>query len=166
MIQRALVWLLLLAALGGGFGGAAVAEEATAISVWPFDSNVIGREIQADERLLLQEIFPDLLGSELSVSTRFRVVERQRLGDVLKEQKLGSSELADDATRLRLGRLIGARWMVFGSYFRIGDTWQIDARIVDVESSQIVATASESGQHADYAAVARRIVAQFLKALP
>ena len=138
----------------------------TAITVWPFDSLVHGKESNSGERLLLQELLPDLLGAELSTSPRLRLVERQRLGDVLAEQKLGASELADDATRLRLGRLVGARWMVFGSHLRIGDAWQIDARIVDVESSRIVATSSESGQGAGYALVVGRLAARLLKSLP
>lgn len=163
MIRRILLWAVWASML---CGSVSVAAEATAIAIWPFDNNVIGKEAPADEQLLVQEVFPDLLGSELSTSPRFRLVERQRLGDVLNEQKLGASELADDATRLRLGRLVGARWMAFGSYLRIGDSWQIDVRIVDAETSQIVATSSEVGQKTDYATVFRRIAAQVLKNLP
>lgn len=163
MIRRILLDLLLASVF---WGGIAAASEPTAITVWPFDSDVIGQEALANERLLAQEILPDLLGAELSVSSRLRLVERQRLGEVLNEQKLGASGLADQATRLRLGRLVGARWMVFGSYLRIGDSWQIDTRVVDVESSRILATSSESGQKADYADVVRRIAAQVLSELP
>jgi curli biogenesis system outer membrane secretion channel CsgG len=163
MIRRILLWAVWASMLCGSLSAAA---EATAIAIWPFDNNVIGNEAPADEQLLVQEVFPDLLGSELSTSPRFRLVERQRLGDVLNEQKLGASELADDATRLRLGRLVGARWMAFGSYLRIGDSWQIDVRIVDAETSQIIATSSEAGQKTEYGAVFRRIAAQVIKNLP
>lgn len=163
MIRRILLGLLLASVF---WEGIAAAGEPTAITVWPFDSDVFGHEAFANERLLAQEILPDLLGAELSVSPRLRLVERQRLGEVLNEQKLGASGLADQATRLRLGRLVGARWMVFGSYLRIGDSWQIDTRVVDVESSRILATSSESGQKAEYADVVRRIAAQFLSELP
>ncbi len=163
MIRRILLWAVWASMLCGSLAAAA---ESTAIAIWPFDINVIGKETQADERLLVKEIFPDLLGAELSTSKRFRLVERQRLGDILNEQKLGTSDLADDATRLRLGRLIGARWMAFGSYMRIGDSWQIDVRVVDVETSQILATSSEAGQKSEYGTVVGRIAAEILKQLP
>jgi hypothetical protein len=163
MIRRMLFHLLVASVF---WGGIAVADEPMAITVWPFDSDVLGHEAHTDERLLAQEIFPDLLGAELSVSPRLRLVERQRLDDVFNEQKLGASELADDATRLRLGRLVGARWMVFGSYLRIGDSWQINVRVVDVESSRILATSAESGQKAEYANAVRRVAAQILRDLP
>lgn len=141
-------------------------NEATTIAVWPFDSHLIGKDASPDEQMLLQEVVPDLLGAELSASKRLTLVERLRLGDILNEQKIGSSELADEATRLRLGRLAGVRWMVFGSYLRIGKVWQFDLRVVDVESTRIVATSSESGQQTDYVATMQRLAAKLLKALP
>ena len=42
-------------------------------------------------------------------SGEYSVVEREKLLRVLEELRLGSSALADHETRLRLGRLVGAR---------------------------------------------------------
>lgn len=163
MIRRRQLAFLIASVL---WGAIAIADEPGAFAVWPFDSDVFGQPASADERLVAQEIFPDLLGAELAVLSRRVLVERHRLGELLNEQKIGTSELADEMTRLRLGRLVGARWMVFGSYLRIGDSWQIDTRIVDVESSRILATSSESGQDADYANAMKRIAGRLLGNLP
>ena len=70
-----------------------------------------------------------------------KVVERQKLLSVLKELSLGQSELADPATRLRIGRLSGAKKMVFGSYQVIGGSMRIDLRLVDVETGRVLTTA-------------------------
>jgi TolB-like protein len=66
------------------------------------------------------------------------VVERQRLKDLLAEQKLGSSELADMDTRLQLGRIAGAGRMVFGGYFALGGQVQVNVRIVETATSRVV----------------------------
>jgi len=70
------------------------------------------------------------------------LVERQKLLLALEELQLGASSLADDNTRLRIGRLAGAREMVFGAYQVIAGQLRIDLRMVDVETGRIVATAA------------------------
>lgn len=76
-----------------------------------------------------------------SQSPRYEVVERENLLRVLEEQHLGSSELADEQTRLRLGRIIGCRQMVFGAYQVIGETMRLDIRLVEVSSAKVLRTA-------------------------
>jgi len=70
------------------------------------------------------------------------VVERQKLLMVLRELSLGESELADPETQLRIGRLSGARKMIFGGYQVIGNQMRIDLRLVDVETGRVL-TAGE-----------------------
>jgi len=72
------------------------------------------------------------------------VVERERLILVLEELNLGSSELADDATRLNVGALVGARFMVFGAYQQIGDLMRLDLRLVRVETGKIVSASQRT----------------------
>jgi curli biogenesis system outer membrane secretion channel CsgG len=73
-----------------------------------------------------------------------RVVEREKLVAILEELKLGSSDLADDSARLRVGRMIGAQEMVFGGYMVVGGTMRIDLRRVDVETGKVVKTAKKT----------------------
>jgi hypothetical protein len=72
-----------------------------------------------------------------------QVVEREKLVAILEELKLGSSELADESTRLKVGRMIGAREMVFGGYMVVGGTMRLDLRRVDVETGKVVKTAKK-----------------------
>ncbi len=68
----------------------------------------------------------------------YAVVEREKLLRVLEELQLGSSVLADDETRLRLGRLVGAQRMVFGGYLVMGEMMRLDLRLVEVETGAVV----------------------------
>jgi curli biogenesis system outer membrane secretion channel CsgG len=90
------------------------------------------------------------------------VVDRLRLREVLAEQKLGSGALADEAARLRLGRVVGAERMVFGSFFVVGDAVQVNLRVVDTASSRVLyadeATAPFDSVMADQPAWAARVV--------
>lgn len=73
-----------------------------------------------------------------------QVVERQQLLLVLEEQNLGSSDLADETTRLRIGKIAGAQQMVFGAYQIINGTMRIDLRLVDVSTGKILSAAQKT----------------------
>jgi curli biogenesis system outer membrane secretion channel CsgG len=79
----------------------------------------------------------------IKVSDRFDVVERQQLAKVLEELAIGSSIVASRQTRLKLGEITGARWMVFGSYQIIASQMRLDVRLVDVESGGVVNAVSQ-----------------------
>jgi curli biogenesis system outer membrane secretion channel CsgG len=106
-----------------------------------------------------------MLITALVNSNRFIVVERneEALQKLLQEQSLGLSGLVDAATAARVGKLLGAKGIIIGeiSEFGIRKTSAfiglggsksittrvvIDARMVDVESSQIIMAASGVGQ--------------------
>ena len=68
----------------------------------------------------------------------YTVVERERLVRVLEELRIGSSSLADEQTRLRVGKLVGAQFMVFGGYLVIGGKMRLDLRLVEVETGKVL----------------------------
>ena len=77
------------------------------------------------------------------------VVEREKLEIALRELNLGSSSLADTSTRLRIGRIAGARLMIFGAYQVVADQMRLDLRIVDVETGRIIKTAEKTAAGGD-----------------
>jgi len=70
----------------------------------------------------------------------YQSVERQELIKVIEELHLGSSDLADGQTRLRLGRVIGVQQMVFGAFQVAGSTLRLDLRRIDVSSGKVLKT--------------------------
>jgi len=77
----------------------------------------------------------------IAASGRFEVVERERLLLALEELNLGSTDLVSEDSRLRIGKILGARWMVFGTYFVFQETMCLDLRLVEVETGRIVKAA-------------------------
>lgn len=83
-------------------------------------------------------IFANKIIETLKEKSGVTIVERDRLILALEELNLGTSSLVDENTRLKLGRLVGARLMVFGSYQIVTDMMRVDLRLVDVENGKIV----------------------------
>lgn len=122
---------------------AAHAQEVT-VAVWDFDLNVLTRANPSGVAQYTRAL-PEILTQQLLAYPGTHVVERSKLREVLDEQKLGSSSLSDEDTRIRLGRLSGARHMIFGSALSIGPETRLDVRLVSVETSRIEASFEISG---------------------
>lgn len=92
------------------------------------------------ERDGISTILTDQLADQLTASGRVKVVDRVILNQLLAELNLGSSELADPETALRLGRVMAARLMGTGSLFIMPGDTLINLRLVDTETSAIAKT--------------------------
>jgi len=84
--------------------------------------------------------FQDNLIDALVNRNRFRVVERDKLDLILEEQKLSRIKLFDKRTALRLGRLVAALSVITGSIIETRTGIEVVARMIDTETSEILAT--------------------------
>ena len=109
-----------------------------AVVVWDFDNQTPGGVSAAPSSDFLRRSLSENLTASLLQVAGLPVVERQRLKDLLAEQKLSASELADDDARVRLGRIVGAGRMVFGGFFVLGQQVQVHVRVVDTATSRVL----------------------------
>ncbi len=84
--------------------------------------------------------------SELTANPGIRVVERTQLQQILQEQNLGHEGRVEPGTLSRIGKLIGARYMVTGTLINIAGNLRIDTRIFNTETSEILKTQSVRGK--------------------
>ena len=54
----------------------------------------------------------DLLINELAATKAFQILERKELGSALSEQQLSESGLVDSSTKLKLGKIKGAKYLI------------------------------------------------------
>ncbi|WP_158502105.1 CsgG/HfaB family protein [Vitiosangium sp. GDMCC 1.1324] len=87
---------------------------------------------------LLKKGLAQMLISDLSAHESVRLVERERLQQVLDELKLNQSDKFDPETANRIGKLLGARYLVMGGYFDVMNTLRVDARVVETETGRII----------------------------
>ena len=84
------------------------------VAVLPFVNSAIG---QAHTELEpLSKGIAELLLTELSQNPGIRVVERENILKLIAEQNLATDGRVDDATAARVGKLLGAKHMVTGSF--------------------------------------------------
>lgn len=109
------------------------------VAVMPFDNGGShGDEAEEGDFEALEIGLQQMLLTELSQNTALRVVERGRIRDLIAEQDLGGEGRVDAATAAEIGRLVGARYMVLGSFTDLFGRFRMDARVVDVETSEIL----------------------------
>jgi TolB-like protein len=107
------------------------------LAVLPFENG--GSYGQDKEDFDALEIgIQQMLLTEFAVNSDLRVVERQRLKALMQEQDLGTSGRVDQGTAAQLGKLVGARYMVLGGFVDFYGDLRIDARVVNVETGEIV----------------------------
>jgi TolB-like protein len=116
---------------------AAAVEDSTrrpvAVAVMDFE----GRGVAADEALTLADRFR----AELSACDGIRQVERSQMDAILREQGFQQSGCVSTECAVQTGRLLGVERMVSGSVSKIGETWTLHARLIDVGTAEILRTA-------------------------
>ena len=78
----------------------------------------------------------DRLRTELVLTKKFKVVERSKIEEILKEQDFQLSGCVDECL-IEVGKLVGATSVIVGSVGKVGQTFTISARIVDASSGEI-----------------------------
>lgn len=121
-----------------GTGTAASGQEARlGVAVLPFENGgSYGRDKDDFDALRLG--IATMVASELARYPGVRVVERERVHALLAELGQGGGERFDGATAVRLGTAAGARYVVAGTFIDLYGDFRVDARIIDVQTSEIV----------------------------
>jgi class 3 adenylate cyclase/CHAT domain-containing protein/Tfp pilus assembly protein PilF len=104
------------------------------------------------------------IGQALEGQTRARLVERNVMDKLLAELKLSSSALADQRTALQLGRVLSARLITVGTVAGGPSEWTLTIRVIETETSQVVASVAQSFPVSQSTAQVADVVAKDLAA--
>ena len=87
----------------------------------------------------LRKGLPAMAINVLNNGTDLKVIERERIEWLLNEIELQrQADVVDQSTAVRTGRLLGANAVVFGSYLVYDQQMIINARVVKVETGEIL----------------------------
>lgn len=132
------------------------------IAVLPFNNG--GSYGQGKEDFdALERGIAGMMISELSANPAARVVERQEIQRLLDEQNLGAQGRVDAATAAKIGKLVGARYMVLGTFVDFYGDFRVDVRLINTETSEVVKTESERMQRDHLFDIIRNIAARLMK---
>lgn len=86
----------------------------------------------------------DRLRTELFRTGTFDAMERGKMQDILKEQGFQQSGACNtDACAVEVGQLIGVEKMISGSLGRVGKTYTVNIRMIDVRTGRIERSVTE-----------------------
>lgn len=121
------------------------------LAILPFENNSV------TEPELYQPLTKGLsamLITDLSKSgSSLKLIERTKIEALLKEITLGQTGVVDQATAVKVGRILGAESIAFGAYMVLGDAVRIDVRIIKVETSELVFSESITGNSKNFMAL-------------
>ena len=126
MIRRLIILLLIV---GCGF-----AREY--IAIIDFEGISVS---EADAKALTQRLTSEMIALEV-----YQVLERSEMKRLLSEQKFQYSGCVNLKCAVEIGKMIGAKYMVVGSVSKVGYTYAIDSRLIDVETGESNISASFS----------------------
>lgn len=86
----------------------------------------------------LQNAIPEMLITDLLISKKIKVVEREKLKRVLGELKLSLSGAIPPEQSVEIGKMTGAKALLMGSIIKVGKFMRIDARLIDIKTSEVI----------------------------
>ena len=127
------------------------------LAVVEFQDNASGGGVRVIEPI--RKAVTDLLTTELYKTQLFTMVERARIEEIAREQRLAAAGLIDPSQAVQLGRLVGANAIITGAiteftlkeYQSMGNNDRegfvtLDVRVIDVETGEILLAAQERGR--------------------
>jgi len=87
-------------------------------------------------------ILTDRLRNELFQTGKFRLLEREMMSEILKEQGFQLSECTSTSCMVEIGQLLNVEFIISGSVSKFGSMFSISSRMISVETGEIFSTAT------------------------
>jgi TolB-like protein len=127
----------------------AQADMRPTVAVLPFTNSAIGASNV--ELAPLSQGIADLLLTELAQNTGIRVVERANILNLLREQDLARDGRVDEATAAKVGKLLGAKHMVTGTFITNNrGTMVLTLKSIDSETGVVEWTHTGTGKTEEF----------------
>lgn len=101
--------------------------------------DLLGKGVSTDEASTLT----DILRSEIKKNDVFTILERSQVDAVLKEQGFQQSGCTEQSCIVEMGQLIGVERIITGSIGRLGESFIISVRMLDIKTGKILKDENE-----------------------
>lgn len=122
--------------LTGNVRAQTVSSSKPTCAILPFDA-------RAGIAVLEAESLGDRFAVEFDRLGRYRIVPREKMREVLEEQRFQATESCSAAAcAAEAGRILGVRYMVYGTVPRLGELFSVNSFMLDVETGEQVRSAT------------------------
>ena len=139
---------------------AMTAKLENAVAVMTF-SNITGEP--ADE--WIGSGIAETVTSDLKKVRGLSVIGRERTFEALKDLSTGALKDFDESLAIDIGRRLAASWILGGGYQRIGEMIRITARVIDVNTGEVIRTVKIDGNIKEIFSLQDKIVYELSKGL-
>jgi TolB-like protein len=134
--RLAVVVVFAASAITGARAQAPATDQRPSVAVMPNFNN--GSVVNHADYDALGKGIADVLITELAANNAIRVVERDKIQQLIDEQNLGASGRVDKETAAKIGKLLGVHHMIFGGFIiDPRGNMRLDARAVHVETGVV-----------------------------
>jgi TolB-like protein len=138
-------------------------REIKTIAIMEFDNYSVGKF--QEELGFVTKGLADFFEADFSKVTNLKVVERDKVAYILKEIELTKEGMVEASTAVRVGKMLGAQIMVFGSVAQLDDRKaRMLVKAVKVETSEIIASVEKEGKP-DYFKMEKELVKELSEKL-
>lgn len=132
------------------------ASDPKTIAVLYFENNSI---VDKDKLDPLKKGLADMMITEMTKIKGIKVVERQRIQSIIEELNLNETDMVDNSTTQKMGKLLGAKVMLFGGFSNLfKDKLRIDIRIVRTETGETIKAEEETGELNEFLTMLQSLV--------
>lgn len=118
------------------------------IAILDFMNRSVDDKVKFDP---MEKGFAELMINQLQGAVNLKVVERERIQWILDEIGLENEPgKFDPASAVRVGKQLGVHTVLLGSFIKVKNQIKLLARLVKVETSEILATEEASGDADDF----------------
>jgi TolB-like protein len=107
---------------------AIAADNKASVAVLDFES--VGSEEH------LGKAVAEIVRTELIDAKQFRVLERAQINKALSEQRFQQSGVIDEKSATEIGKILGADLIIIGSVVKIGSSYTINSRLIDIKTGE------------------------------
>lgn len=113
------------------------------LAILPFENNSV---TDPDHFAPLSKGLSAMLITDLNNSgSTLKLIERTKIEALLKEIAFGQTGAVDQSTAVKIGKILGAQSIAFGSFMVLGNAVRIDVRIIKVETSELIISEAITG---------------------
>ncbi len=118
------------------------------LAILPFENNSV---TNPDHFAPLSKGLSAMLITDLNKNgSALKLIERSKIESLLKEVALSQGGSVDQSTAVRVGKILGAQSIAFGSFMVIGNSVRMDVRIIKVETSELIVSESITGSSSSF----------------
>jgi len=106
------------------------------LAIFPFENNSV---TEREHFGPLGKGIAAMLTTGLNISgAKLKLVERENIQALMEEVKMNQGKFVDESTAIKLGKILGAESIGFGSFIVMGSQVRLDMRIIKVETGELV----------------------------